>query len=145
MTLKQLLTRQVDTARRDETAWQAAERMHQHAVGALVVVDAENLVVGILTDRDLVERVMATNRDARTTKVEQVMTRSPVTVNADAPLESVLARMKQGRFRRVPVVDDSDRLVGLVTMDDILMWLARQLDMIARLVEHETPQAAARS
>lgn len=145
MSLKNLLTRQVDTAQRDETAWRVAERMHQHAVGALVVVDDDGVVVGIVTDRDLVERVMAQNRNPSTTTVDQVMTRSPVTVTADAPLESVLARMKQGSFRRVPVVDDAGQLIGLVTMDDILMWLAHQFDLMARLVEHETPRAAARN
>lgn len=145
MSVKQMLTRQVDTALRTESVWEIAQRMLQHGVGAIVVVDPDRQVVGIVTDRDLVERVIAKGLNPNSTTVDQVMTRSPVTVHPDSPLEAVVTRMKQGSFRRCPVVDDQGELVGILTMDDIVMWLSQQFEMIGRLVERETPRALARS
>jgi CBS domain-containing protein len=135
--------RHVDTARCEDSALQAAERMHQRTVGALVVVSETCVPVGILTDRDLAVRVLAAGRDASTTCVREVMTPSPKTVRESASLEQVLTLMQSGGFRRVPVVGDQGELIGMITLDDVLVWLADGFGLVGRLLERETPQAAA--
>jgi CBS domain-containing protein len=143
MTIGRICQREVDFADPNETVFQAAERMHQRTVGALVVLDGDRRPIGILTDRDLVVRAMAAGRDPYTTTVADVMTRHPQTVSEEAAIESALSMMRSGAFRRLPVVNHDDRLVGLVTLDDILMLLCEEFQSIGTLLRKETPVAAA--
>ena len=117
--------------------------MRQRTVGCLVVIDKGQVPVGILTDRDLVMRVVAEDRDAGTTEVGQVMTRFPELASEDMPIETALELMRRRAFRRLPVIDNGGRLTGLVTLDDILMLLAEELTTIGDMLGRETPRAAA--
>ena len=141
MSVGRICVREVDTATLYESAAVAAERMHQRAVGTLVVVNDACQPIGIVTDRDLVTRVLAKCLNPTSTLLREVMTFGPKTVSEEASLESALAIMRCGRFRRVPVVDHQNKLVGLVTLDDILMLLAEEFTDIGRLLERETPRA----
>jgi CBS domain-containing protein len=143
MTIAKICVRNVDLAEPDETAWEAAVRMRQRAVGTLLVLNGWKRPIGIVTDRDIMERVVAENRDARTTLVSSIMTREPTTICEDEPIQSAIARMGRGGFRRLPVVDHEGALVGLVSMDDILMLLADEFSQLGLLVGRETPQAVA--
>ncbi len=143
MNVQRICQRGVDTAKTEESVFAAAERMHQRTVGALVVVNEENVPVGIVTDRDIVVRAVAAGRDAYTTNVRSVMTPSPKTVFVDTPIDTALTLMQDGALRRLPVVDKQRQLVGIVTLDDILLLFAEELSQIGRVLERETPQAAA--
>jgi CBS domain-containing protein len=143
MSVGRICQREVDFAEPGESAFQAAERMHQRSVGALVVLDAYRRPIGIVTDRDLTNRVIAACRDPSTTTVEAVMTRKPKTVSENTDIESALSLMRSGAFRRLPVVDVDDGLVGLVTLDDVLMLLCEEFTTIGSLLKRETPVAAA--
>ena len=133
--------RDVDLAEADEPVRFAAERMHQRAVGSLVIVDEKQTPIGIVTDRDLTIRVLAAGRDADTTPVRDVMTSSPVTIREDEPIEFAVKKMRQGTFRRIPVVDKSGVLVGLVSVDDILGLLVEEFTDVGALLECESPKA----
>jgi len=135
--------RDVDVAGADESVFAAAERMHQRTVGALVIVDDANAPIGILTDRDLVTRSLAAGRDAYTTTVRDVMTPRPKTVLLETPIAWALSLMKEGAFRRLPIVDGDGQLAGIVTLDDILLLFSDQLSQVGRLLARETPRAAA--
>jgi CBS domain-containing protein len=141
MCVTDICVRNVDLAKAEEPAWIAAERMHQRAVGALVVVNELQQPVGIVTDRDLVERVLATGRDARDVVIAEAMTKEPVTISESASLECALAAMRSGKFRRLPVVNDEGKLCGLVSLDDILMCIAREMSLAGDLLKEETPAA----
>jgi CBS domain-containing protein len=140
MSVGKICVREVDTAKLAESVAVAAVRMHQRAVGTLVVVNNNAQPVGIVTDRDLVARVLATGRDPTVTSMSDVMTPDPKTVSEQVPIESALSIMRSGRFRRLPVLDRDNRLIGLVTLDDILMFLAEEFEQIGRLLERETPR-----
>jgi CBS domain-containing protein len=131
----------VDTAGLDESVTAAAERMHQRAVGSLVVLNYARTPIGIVTDRDLVERVLSKGLSGVDTLVRDIMTADPKIVSEETPIESALALMRSGRFRRLPVVDGEQQLVGMITLDDILMLLAEEFTQIGRLLERETPRA----
>jgi len=143
MSVGRICTRDVDVASSDESVQQAAERMHERSVGTLVVVDAKQQPVGIVTDRDLVVRAVAEGYDPHFTTVGSVMTPEPETALEDTPIEHALERMERGGFRRMPVVDHADRLVGLVTLDDILMLFADELNRAGKILVRQTPRAAA--
>ncbi|MGE3776603.1 MAG: CBS domain-containing protein [Pirellulaceae bacterium] len=143
MSVGRLCVREVDVAHRDESVWHGAERMHQRSVGTLVVVDSDRRPVGIVTDRDLVERVIAKNLDYHLTTLDAVMTPDPATIHEAAPIEAAVKMMRGGRFRRIPVVNDEGELVGLLSLDDVLMLLAEEFHDIGVLLNRETPRGMA--
>jgi len=110
-------------------------------VGTLVVVNNLSQVLGIVTDRDLVSRVLAKGLNPLDTAVRDAMTIAPKTVGEDTPIENAILTMRTGRFRRLPVVGQGNRLIGLLTLDDVLMLLAEEFTQIGRLLKRETPRA----
>ena len=100
----------------------AARRMAQEDVGPIPVVDGDRLV-GIVTDRDIVLRVVAEGRDPSSTTVGEIASTNLETVSPDENLDSALQKMAAGQVRRLPVVEEG-RLVGIVAQADV----ARQGD-----------------
>lgn len=143
MSVGRICVRDVDLADLEENVRRVAQRMHQRAVGTVVITNDSNVPVGIISDRDLVQRVMSEGRDPETTLVRDVMTPEPCTVGEDVPIEQALSMMREGRFRRLPVVDQMRRLVGLLSLDDVLMLLAEEFTQIGQLLEQETPRVLA--
>ena len=143
MSVKQICNPDVDVITVEETAQTAAGRMHARKVGTLVVVNERQEPIGIVTDRDLAVRVVAEGKDPATTIIAEVMTRDPETVREKTPVEDALRIMRNGSFRRVPVVDYDDRLVGILSLDDILHLLAHDFAQIGDLVERESPESLA--
>jgi len=93
------------------TVQTAAKRMATHNVGAALVVDHDRLA-GILTEHDVVRRVVAAGLDAHATRVADVMTADPRTIDADRPFEFALLMMQEGGFRHVPVVADAGHVAA---------------------------------
>jgi CBS domain-containing protein len=103
-----------------DTARKAAELMKAEDVGPLPVVETgSGRLVGIVTDRDLVLNVLARGLDASTTKVSEAMTRDPVCCKEEEPLEDALEKMSTYQVRRLPVVDNQDRVVGIIAQADV--------------------------
>lgn len=98
------------------TAAEAARLLVLRGIGALPVVDEEALL-GIVTERDLVRRVIAADRDPKATLVADVMTPDPATVTPDAAMIEAVLMMREGGFRHMPVVFEG-RLVGIVSLRD---------------------------
>jgi CBS domain-containing protein len=140
MSVGRICSRIVHTATRDETARDAARRMRECGVGTLVVVDEAGHPAGLLTDRDLAVRVVAEGRDAARTRVEEVASPMPITVLEDTSIESALGTMRTGRLRRLPVVDGMNRVVGIVSLDDVLELVAEEFRLIGGLLEREAPR-----
>ena len=138
MSAGSICSREVDTANYSETVLDAARRMRDRQVGALIVVD-DMTPVGILTDRDLTVRVLAVGLDPQATRVSQVMTPSPTTIGEDDSIQAGVSYMRAGRFRRLPVVGHNGRLVGILAIDDVLELVAGELADIGQLLKREAP------
>lgn len=106
------------TASPETTVSEAAELMANRNVGAVMVVEHERLV-GIFTERDAVFRVIARGRDARTTRLADVMTTAPLTVDPDKSYGYALLMMHENGFRHVPVIENG-RPVGIVSSRNAL-------------------------
>ncbi len=106
------------TTSSDITVAAAARLMKQNRIGALLVVDGGRLA-GIFTERDALFRVVAEGRDPSVTRISEVMTRNPRTIEPDRPFGHALHLMYEGGFRHVPVVEDT-RPIGMVSTRDAL-------------------------
>ena len=106
------------TCPEDAPVSQAARAMAEHAVGRVVVVNADKEVTGILTDRDITVRVVGAARDADTA-VADVMSREVASVASNATTLDAVRQMAVRQCRRLPVVDERGGVLGLVSLDDL--------------------------
>jgi CBS domain-containing protein len=143
MSAGRICSRTVDVAELDESAQVAASRMNARNVGMLVVIDAHKNPVGIVTDRDLAVRIVGKGLDPNTTTLESVMSCLPESITEDTPIESAIAIMRRGPYRRLPVVNEQNQLIGLLSLDDILVLLSEEFEEIGKLVGREGPKALA--
>jgi CBS domain-containing protein len=93
----------------------------------------------MLTDRDVAVRLVACSKDASTTCVGEIMSHPVGTVAESTSMENSLAAMRAGPYRRIPVVDSSGVLTGLITLDDILGQVSQQFGLIRMLLHKESP------
>ena len=105
----------------ETTVARAAQQMVEHNVGSILVLDRRRQLVGIFTERDLLHRVVVENRSADATRIGDVMTRDVYVVSADTPRGDVLRLMNQRHIRHVPVTEN-DRLIGVISLRDILRF-----------------------
>lgn len=131
--LKDFATMVVAVVEPETTAFEAARLMRQHHIGALVVVDAKekSRPVGILTDRDLVIALMAEGLDAGLFTAGDLMSIKLILATPEMDAMDAVQLMRQHRLRRLVIVDEAGRLVGIVTMEDILELLTRELATLA--------------
>jgi CBS domain-containing protein len=135
MKLSEVFTRGVVTAWPEETLAAVARRMQEHNVGTLVVVEDER-PVGIVTDRDLALALGARGVSPQA-PAHEVMTRHVLTIPEDMGIYTATRFMRERQVRRLPVVDAEDRVVGIVTLDDLLRFLGRELHNLAEGIAHE--------
>lgn len=144
MPISELCIREVIVSERHETALEAAKLMRECNVGTLVVVDnrdGRRMPVGIVTDRDLVVEVIASEVDPTFITVGDIMAAELASVKDDCGVYEAIQYMRVKGVRRLPVTDNDGGLVGIVTLDDLLALLAEELGALGRLVEHEKQKA----
>lgn len=105
----------------EDTAAKVAQLMQRDNIGSIPVIEDEKTqrLAGIVTDRDLVLKVIAKGQDAKTTKVETVMTRQMVTCLAEDDLQKALDAMAEHQLRRIPIVDSNKKIVGIIAQADV--------------------------
>lgn len=140
LTTGEICTRSVSFAQRGMPLDEAARLMREDHVGCLVVVDeaaGQRLVVGLLTDRDIVTAVVAAGVDPATLSVGEVMSTDLVTAREDDSLIDLMRVMRRKGVRRVPVVGGQGELIGLATLDDVLAILAEELSLLVAAIDSE--------
>lgn len=126
----------------DDTVAKVARLMQRDNIGSIPVIENKQThqLVGIVTDRDLVLQIIAKDQDAKSTKVESVMTRQVVTCFAGDNLQKALDAMAEHQLRRIPIVDDSHKIVGIIAQADVATR-ANQPEKTAEMVK-EISQAS---
>ena len=122
-TARDVMTQNAECVRENETVLDAARRLAELNVGAVPICGEDNRLKGMLTDRDIVVKVLAAGKDPASTRAGELGAGKPVTIGADDSIEEALHTMSQHQVRRLPVIDGHD-LVGIVSQADI----ARNLD-----------------
>ena len=117
-TAREIMSGGVDCIGENETVAEAARKMAQLGVGALPICGEDDRLKGMLTDRDIVVKVLAQGKDPSSTKVSELAEGKPVTIGADDSVAEALQTMKDHKVRRLPVIDGR-RLVGIISQADI--------------------------
>ena len=115
------------------TVLEAAKLMNEHGTGSVLIHEAEQLV-GIFTERDLMRRVVAMQKDPATTTLRDVMTTALVTCTPDATMDDCGTLMSERRIRHLPVVDGA-AVVGMVTTGDLLAHELREKESVIQQLE----------
>ncbi|MEM3641825.1 MAG: CBS domain-containing protein [Candidatus Bathyarchaeia archaeon] len=117
MSIEKLMTKNVVTLQADASVYDAVKLMNKNEIGCLIIV-SNGHIVGILTERDLLKRVLEKCKNPKETKVSEVMTKHVVTGRTDMELDEATRVMFRRRIKKLPIVDGSE-LVGIVTITDI--------------------------
>lgn len=129
--VEDVMVKDVITIDENSTVKEAAEVMNNFEIGCLVAV-RKGKAVGIITERDLLKRVVAEAKDANKTKVKDVMSTPLIVVEPDMGLEEAVRLMFQMKIKKLPVVDGK-RLVGLVTLTDIARFQPQMIKILKQL------------
>lgn len=139
--LAEICGRDVVITTAETTVSQAAKLMRHQHVGSVVVIESTNgdgrKPIGIVTDRDLVVEVMAVDLDPQTITVGDIMPGELVTARADEGALEAMQTMRAKGVRRLPVVDESGYLLGLVAFDDLLEVVTEELSELTHIVRRE--------
>lgn len=116
-----IMTRDVVTCTPESTIMEVAQLMKEKDIGPVLIVDNEQskTLVGIVTDRDIVLKVIADGQDARTTRVSDAMSKKLVTCRADDDVDVAMQAMAQFQLRRIPVVGENMKLLGIISQADV--------------------------
>jgi CBS domain-containing protein len=125
MKIRDVMTPDAVAAHPETKLMAAAEMMRLLNVGSLPVVEGER-IVGIVTDRDIVVRGLALGFNPRSASVADVMTRNVLTCSVDDEVEEVAHQMRELQVRRLLVVDEHERLIGIVSLGDLAMEMEDQ-------------------
>lgn len=123
----------VVTVEPDVNVRRAVRAMNDFEIGCLVVVEAGR-VVGILTERDVLKRVVDEGRKPEETSVREVMSKPPITISPDADLETAIELMFKHKIKKLPVVENG-KLVGLVTFTDLVRAQPALIQAVKRFME----------
>jgi CBS domain-containing protein len=142
MQIRSLCNTQVITVREGDELVAASALMREQHVGYLVVVEssrAEGPVkpIGILTDRDIVVGILAKGVDPQSVTVGDVMTRRPVVLEESQSFDAALEAMRRIGVRRIPVVAAGGQLIGVLSLDEVVEHLARQLLEVSSCIRSE--------
>jgi CBS domain-containing protein len=141
MKIGQICNRRVAVIDKNQRVLEAARRMRDEHVGDLVVIEQRGqrgVPIGVVTDRDIVVGLLARDVDhVAQVDVGDLLTRDVVTSREDEDVSRAIERMQRHGIRRMLVVDDAGALVGILTVDDLLGLMAKDLDAVVALVDSE--------
>ncbi len=143
MSVLELCDREVAAVGLDSTVADAINKMLDHHVGAVAIVDSDYRVAGMFTERDVLRKMSLTGLDPNTTLVRQLMT-TPVEMatRGTGPGEA-LSTMLERHFRHLPVADDNGKLLGILSIRNLLEWrvedLSHELDSLEQYVSNDGP------
>ena len=137
MSAREVMTVSPACCRSDTTLDQVARLMVQHDCGEIPVVDESDKVIGVVTDRDIVIGVVATDLAPNTLTVGDIMGTELATAQESEDVFDAVQRMRNKGVRRMPIVDANNDLVGIVSIDDIIEILAEEMYQLAHLISRE--------
>lgn len=140
MPIGKYIKRELVSVTPDQSIQDVADLMKEKDVGAVLVCDEDGRPEGIITDRDIVLRCVSEGAECEETTAEEVMTEAVDTVDAESGLMDIIRCMKENEVRRVPIVDEEGKAVGLVSFGDVLELLVMELKDLAVPASPDDPK-----
>lgn len=134
MSLKYLLTQKLVSCSPETSVTECARIMREKDVGAILITD-DGTPKGVITDRDIVLRCLADQADCAKVKVKEVMSKVVETISYDEGLFNVCEKMKKAHIRRLPVIDNNRKAIGLLSLDDVFQLLGQEVSNLADAVK----------
>lgn len=132
MKCSEIMTKEIKACHSESTVKEAVQLMKQLNCGVMPVVDKNNVLQGIVTDRDIVFYTILNDKEPELTFLSEFMTKNVITCHADDNLDTAIHKMSKYQVRRIPIVDDNHKLLGLITLGDVAVKAKE---------EHETFEA----
>jgi CBS domain-containing protein len=143
MSVLELCDREIAAVSLEATVADAIHKMLDFHVGAVAVVDSEYRVAGIFTERDVLRKMALSGLDPRTTSVRDLMTTPVEMATQSTGAGEALSIMLERHFRHLPVADDSGKLLGILSIRNLLEWrvdeLSRELESLEQYVSNDGP------
>lgn len=121
--------RAVSTARSDATLLDVSSKLAAKKIGCIVIIGDHGRIAGIMSERDVIRAISEAGPAALHEPVERFMTQAVQTCHESTTLDELMERMTQGRFRHLPVVDDSEALVGIISIGDVVKHHVAEVEM----------------
>lgn len=135
--VEDIMVEDVITVDSDASVMKAVKLMNKNEIGCLVVT-RRGKAIGIITERDLLKRVIAKLRDPKKTKVRQIMTKPLIVGDPDMDLEEATKLMFDRKIKKLPVIEGG-RLIGLVSLTDIARFQPQMMKILKKLSAQQTP------
>ena len=137
MSLKALMSEDVTYLPSTASVLDAAQFMTNMNVGSVIVTDDKDSPTGLITDRDIVAKVLALEKDSKTTKIGEIMVSPVVTISEDKGIFDATQVMSTHGIRRLPVTDANGTLTGVISLDDVLILLGNEMQNVAVILKKE--------
>ena len=137
-TVRQLLSHKgpnIHTVPQTASVAEAVNKMNSHRIGALLVMGPQNRLIGIITERDILRNVVGCERNLARVPVSRWMTRKVVCCTTDTSLEDAKSLMARHHVRHLPVMDRSERCIGLISIQDVTAYQAHDRQLVIRHLE----------
>ena len=134
MLVGEVMNKQVKTCRPDDTVRDAAQQMNKSHIGSLVIIDGRGIVIGIITERDILAKVVAEGLRSNDVKVKDIMTKEVIEIEKKSTLEDAAQIMTENHIKKLPVVEKG-RLVGIVTATDLIMYEHSLIEKVSTLLQ----------
>ena len=144
MLTKDIMTKYLKMCRSNATVKDAAQIMKDLNCGIVPVVDENNRLVGVVTDRDITLYTILNNKNPEKTTLDEFMTKDVITASPDDDVDDVIQKMKNYKIRRIPVIDRDNKLVGLISLGDIAVITGEEHEVFEALENISFPISGAK-
>lgn len=119
MKVKECMENDICYLNPENTVWECAKLMSENHIGCVPICDKQNNIVGLVTDRDVILRSIACDKDVKTTPVSEIMTTNVCYCNWETEIKDAEELMSINQIRRLPIVDNNNKMIGIVTLGDL--------------------------
>jgi len=133
--VEDVMSRPVITARGDDSIKSIAQKMNKYGVNSIVIVDEKNIPIGIVTEGDIIRRLLSKKRNLLFAKASHVMSKPVVTIKRDLSLEDAARMMVNRKIKKLCVVDDKGSLIGIISEGDIVKNASYLIDVLKEIIE----------